>query len=93
MVSAEDKVAAAREWFDQVSNIPAAPFPAYHEPESPAPMDLRHVDQVVMQLAMSIHRCANCDRGIHVGWPQVSYRPLATHHFTLYFHESCAILR
>lgn len=89
----EEKAARAVGWFARVSTANAPePFPAYVEPEPPEPLDLGDVD-VVLSVASSLHLCSYCDRGIHVGRPQVSYRPVVTHHFTLYFHESCVILR
>jgi hypothetical protein len=92
-VWAEEKVADATDWFATIKAMPPLPsgLAPWSEPEPPEPLDLGDVD-VVMSLAMSIHRCSHCDQGIHVGHPQVSYRPLASHHFTLYFHESCVLL-
>ena len=93
-MNAEEKVAGAIDWFAAIRALPVQPcgLAPWVEPEAPAPLDLRHIDPIFMTRAMSIHRCVHCGRGIHVGHPVVSYRPTATHHFTLYFHASCVIV-
>jgi hypothetical protein len=92
-MSAEEKVALAEEWFDQIRSIPAPPFPAYVAPERPASLDLAGLTGVfAITSAMSLHRCAHCKQGIHVGRPHIARRLTPTSAVTDYYHEDCVIL-
>lgn len=57
------------------------------------PRDLtRATGTFTRERAMSLRRCAACDRGIHVGQERINHRLTATSSVTYFYHPECVVL-